>query len=202
MIHVYAETNFILELAYQQEQHASCEQLLRLAEAGQIRLVIPAFSFMEARSAFGARAAQRRVAHRALVQPVRELSRSAAYQHSGTAIEHLLKVLFVQITEGEKNRLQVLFPRLLGTAELIPLDPAVIVMASGYQEHNELKEADAAILGSVLTHLEQARPSTSCFLNRNVRDFNNPQIEGALRRYGCRVIGRFDQGLGFILNQP
>ncbi len=42
---VYVETNFVLELALQQEQHAACEAILQLAEARQIALVLPAYSW-------------------------------------------------------------------------------------------------------------------------------------------------------------
>lgn len=44
---VYVETNFVLELALEQAQHESCEQLLRLSEGGRIELVIPAYSLVE-----------------------------------------------------------------------------------------------------------------------------------------------------------
>lgn len=47
---VFVETNFLLELVYQQEEHESCEAILALAEAGRIDLVLPAFSVAEARS--------------------------------------------------------------------------------------------------------------------------------------------------------
>ena len=44
---VYVESNFVLEQALQQEQSESCDSLVRLAEAGDISLVIPAFSLAE-----------------------------------------------------------------------------------------------------------------------------------------------------------
>ncbi len=37
----------MLELALLQEQQASCEEILRLSEAGNIYLVIPAYSIAE-----------------------------------------------------------------------------------------------------------------------------------------------------------
>jgi hypothetical protein len=46
-VNVYVETNFVLELAFQQEQFVSCEQILQLGEAGGIKLVIPAYSLAE-----------------------------------------------------------------------------------------------------------------------------------------------------------
>ena len=57
---VYAEANFLLELAYLQEEHESCEEILALAESGRIRLLLPAFAVVEARMSV-LRQARRRV---------------------------------------------------------------------------------------------------------------------------------------------
>jgi hypothetical protein len=42
-MNIYVETNFVLELAFVQEQHESCEQIIGLCEAGRTTLVLPAF---------------------------------------------------------------------------------------------------------------------------------------------------------------
>ena len=44
---VYLESNFVLELAFLQAEHEECSAILRLAETGEIRLVLPAFSIGE-----------------------------------------------------------------------------------------------------------------------------------------------------------
>ena len=44
---VYVETNFVLEIAFLQEQHAACLALVDLARAGKIGLVLPAFSIAD-----------------------------------------------------------------------------------------------------------------------------------------------------------
>ena len=44
---VYVETNFVLELALLQEQHESCEKILRFQQTGKIRLIVPAYSLIE-----------------------------------------------------------------------------------------------------------------------------------------------------------
>ncbi len=46
-MNIYVETNFVLELTFQQEQCTSCEQILLLCEAGYGQLVIPAYSLAE-----------------------------------------------------------------------------------------------------------------------------------------------------------
>ena len=47
---VYVETNFVLELALEQAQHAECEEILRLAESKSVEIALPAFSFVESAS--------------------------------------------------------------------------------------------------------------------------------------------------------
>lgn len=44
---VYVESNFVLELAFLQEEHESCEELLSLSKSGDIHLVLPTFSIGE-----------------------------------------------------------------------------------------------------------------------------------------------------------
>jgi hypothetical protein len=46
-VNISVESNFVLELALLQEQHASCEDILRLSEAGNAQLIIPAYSLVE-----------------------------------------------------------------------------------------------------------------------------------------------------------
>jgi predicted nucleic acid-binding protein len=46
-MNVYVETNFILELAFMQEQYESCNRILSLCEAGSTNLVLPAFCIAE-----------------------------------------------------------------------------------------------------------------------------------------------------------
>ena len=45
-MNVYVESNFVLELAFLQEQSSSCEEILSLAEGGRIQLVLPGYSLM------------------------------------------------------------------------------------------------------------------------------------------------------------
>ena len=46
-MNIYVETNFVLELVFEQEQHTSCEQILALCESGRSRLIIPAYCLAE-----------------------------------------------------------------------------------------------------------------------------------------------------------
>jgi predicted nucleic acid-binding protein len=44
---VYVESNFLLELVLEQEQHHACEELLTLAASRTIELALPAFALIE-----------------------------------------------------------------------------------------------------------------------------------------------------------
>jgi hypothetical protein len=46
-MNIYVETNFVLELAFVQEQVESCGAILGLCEAGRATLVLPAFCIAE-----------------------------------------------------------------------------------------------------------------------------------------------------------
>jgi hypothetical protein len=46
-VNVYAETNFVLEMALRQEQCCDCEAIARLCKERRINLIIPAYSFAE-----------------------------------------------------------------------------------------------------------------------------------------------------------
>jgi len=77
---LYAETNFLLEVAYLQERSESCDAILALARQGSVSLVVPAFSIAEARTTWSVRLAERNVLLRDQLQPlIRQLSRSQQF---------------------------------------------------------------------------------------------------------------------------
>lgn len=48
---LYVESNFLVELALEQEQSVDCGRLLVLAERGMLELVVPAYAIMESHDA-------------------------------------------------------------------------------------------------------------------------------------------------------
>ncbi len=67
-----------------------------------------------------------------------------------------------------------------------------------YEVPYDLTPQDALVYASVIMHLRQHQPPAACFLNRNAKDFDNPDIVDELRKYNCVMIPRFDQGDDFI----
>ncbi|HEX6290375.1 MAG TPA: PIN domain-containing protein [Herpetosiphonaceae bacterium] len=78
-MNIYVETNFVLELVFQQEQAASCEQILQLCEAGNARLVLPAYSLAEPHEKLTRQASNRKELQQTLAAELRQLVRTAPY---------------------------------------------------------------------------------------------------------------------------
>src|SRR6516225_1916272 len=169
---VYVESNFILELAYLQQQQASCDELLALAEAAQLLLAIPAFSLTEARLSLRRRAHRRRKFHDRLTREIREISRSEPYQAISTSAQPLTTAL-IESSEAEKQRLDSVLSRLLGTCEVISVQGTTAQRAFGLEVSVDLSAGDAVILASILEDLAKRPAGPKCFLNRNSKDFAN-----------------------------
>lgn len=194
---IYVETNFVLELTFQQEQVQSCEQILDLCEAGKAQLVIPAYSFAEPHEKLRRQAKNRRDLQQILDAELRQLSRTSSYTNRIRSIQNIA-ILLVQSNEEELQRFEEYRQRLLRTSEVIALTADVITEAIGCEKSYDLSPQDALVYASVIAHLQQYQPQTACFLNRNSKDFDNPDIVDELNKLNCKMIPRFDHGYTFI----
>jgi hypothetical protein len=194
---VYVETNFVLEQALQQEQCDSCDAILDLAVAGVISLVVPAFSLAEPHQALALKEKARNRLSNELRPHILELARSKPYRAVPDDFMALTSVL-IRSAEQEREGLQRAIAGLLSTAEIMPLDSGALIAAAQLQQTLAMSGPDAIVLASVLRHLQNATPAESCFLSRNSKDFDDPDVRDQLDRFGCLYFARFDQALRFI----
>ena len=194
-MNVYLESNFVIELALLQEQHASCDALLALGEAGRVRLVIPAFSLAEPYQTLGRRHGDRVRTKVELDSHLRLLARTRDYSERLSGFEAVTKLL-IDSQDVEGKRLEDVQVRLLRNAEIIVLDRAILESALRCQENYGLSPTDALVCASVLEHLQRASPTESCFLNRDT-DFDDPDLVEALERQGCKLLRSFDAGYNY-----
>jgi len=195
---VYVESNFILELAYLQEDHENCARILDLAGAGTIQLILPAFAIAEPFSAWVGRKRRRERLHSELTQELRELGRSEPYARTREEFQDVTKALLVS-GEEEKSRLDVGIAQILEKSELIPIDANVIRSAIEIQTRNRLSPQDSIIFASVLSHAATvAKEEPKCFITKNSRDFSNPDIVQELSALGCELGTNFGEGYGII----
>jgi hypothetical protein len=196
-MNVYVESNFVLEQALEQEQHDSCEELIRIAASGSICLVVPAFSLAEPHITLMHRGSERTKLSAELQKQLSELGRSKPYREARSNFSELTALL-IRSAERERAGLQHAIEGMLRAAEVIPLDSDVFHQAAGIQVAFDMSAQDSIVLASVVRHLAGTKPAESCFLNRNTKDFDDPYVREMLGEFGCRFFGRFDDGLHYI----
>ena len=196
-MNIYVETNFVLELVLQQEQAPSCENILLLCEASHLQLVVPAYSMAEPHEKLIRQANSRRELQQTIDIELRQLARTTPYNARIGSIEDINRLL-IRSNEEEQQRFVQYRDRLLKNAGIIELTTDILLDAATYEEPLDLRPQDAIIYASVISHLRREQPPIACFLNRNTKDFDNPDIVDELSKYNCRMIPRFDDGYGFI----
>ncbi len=199
-MNIYVETNFVLELTFEQEQSENCEQILELAETKKIKLILPAYSLAEPHEKLNRQAKNRKKLQNDLNIELRQLSRSKTYINRLESIKDLAK-LIAQSNEEEWQRFIQYRHRLLNCAEFIALDTNVLQLGAFFENLYNLQSQDAIVFASITSHLRQNKPSLAGFLNKNSKDFDNPDVVQKLNKFNCRMISRFDRGLDFMRSQ-
>ncbi len=194
---VYVETNFILELALKQEQYSDCNELLKLAQKRKISLVLPSFSFIEPHETLIRRHKTRKDLHYRLKGEIRELARTDGYQNQEDVMKKTSDILIGSTIE-ESASLKYIVNNVIGISTVIDLTKEIIRSAVDYEMSYDFSPQDAVVYASIMTHLETTKPDLSCFLNRNSKDFNVPDIQEALNRLNCKIMPSFVEGLKYV----
>jgi len=197
---VYVESNFVLELAFSQEQHESCNRIIELSENGKTQLILPAYSIVEPYETMLRHAKKRTEVSIDLAAQVKQLSRSKPYQDEIDALQKVTGLL-VRSLDEEKESFRNTVNKLLAVSQIIPLDAKTFVNAGKYQTDNALSFQDSIVYASVLSHLSTSTSTAKCFLNRNSKDFDDPDIEETLNSHGCKMLFSFEQGYRYISSQ-
>ena len=197
---VYIESNFVLEQSLQQEECESCAGVIDLASMGRIALAVPAFSLAEPHVAILGKEKARSRLSNDLRKHLFELGRSKPHREVPVTFEALASVLIAS-AQFERDGLRDTISQLLRTAEVISLDAAILRSAANMQVEFGMSGQDAIVLTSVLAHLELHHPQESCFLNRNSKDFDDPDVRERLEAHGCKFFGKFEDGLRYIVSR-
>jgi len=88
--------------------------------------------------------------------------------------------------------------RVLKIADIIPLEAGIVFNATQYRVTYKFEPQDSIVYSSVLYHLALAGKVESCFINRNRRDFDDPDIEESLANQGCKMLFSFVNGYNYI----
>jgi predicted nucleic acid-binding protein len=199
-VNVYAETNFVLEMALRQEQCYDFENVVSLCRQHRVHLIIPAYSLAEPYETLIRRHRGRKKLKNTLDTELNQLARTASYTSDILKIQDLLNIL-MQSTEDEMRRFEKVKNDLLDAAEIIPLNSEIIRLSSEHQREHDLSPQDALVYASVLYHLQQTKPDLACFLNKNSKDFDDLNILDVLEHHRCKMLSRCPHGYQFIFNK-
>ncbi|WP_017746607.1 PIN domain-containing protein [Scytonema hofmannii] len=148
-MNVYTETNFILELVFQQEQFVSCEQILQLSEAGRIKLIMPAYSLAEPHEKLSRQAKSRKDLQQVLDTELRQLARTSSYTTRINSIQDIASLL-VQSNKDEHQRFVEYRVRLLKSVEVIALTADILTEAATYEDPFDMNHPTAQGMGFLI----------------------------------------------------
>jgi predicted nucleic acid-binding protein len=196
---VYAETNFLLEIAYLQEGCESCREILDLARNGRLTFAVPAFSLIEARQTWNRRSSEHKALQNQLQPIIRQLARSGPFSTVTESSLELLKAL--ESGEDTRIRLEDLITDLPSIARILPLDSDIVARARQAESSLGLSPSDSVVYATVQSHLHGVPAGAKCFLNRDSKGFANPDVYDELANLGCKLIVSFENGLEFIRSE-
>lgn len=195
MKRLYVESNFVLELAFAQEQSTYCEELLEAAEHSQIELVVPAFCLAEPLETLVRRHRDRTNLYDRLLGEIKQLRRNAAYADALTEAERVTDLLGASADDDDR-RLEESYLRVVETAAVIVLTPDVVRSSFDLRREFALPAQDATILASIVDHLGR-NPSPAAFVTRNTKDFDDPEIRAHLGDRNCDLLTAFGEAVGY-----
>lgn len=197
-MNLYGESNFVLELAYQQDQRDDCAALLELARAGRIELLVPAFCLGEPYETLGRRRRERVQLAQAVSAELGQLARSQSYRSEASDQLRRTRELFLASGEEERRRLDAVVSEVLDAAQVLPMDDGTIREALSLQRSRSLAPQDSIVYASILRHLRGTAGEECCFVTTNARDFLATDIEADLSALNCKLLTRFDHTLQYV----
>ncbi len=196
---VYVETNFVLEIAREQKECKSANRILIFAEEGRLKLAFPNFVLGESFSTIVRQRKDRSGLLEALVRTLGELRRSEIHRQNMEALRPVLELLRGAI-EGDLDLLHSIIEHMLNVGRSLHTDVINFKQAVQYQKDLDLSPQDSIIFSAIVADLiRQPVEETKCFLSRDYKAFaTNPHIELEMRKYRCKYIKSYDDGLHYV----
>jgi hypothetical protein len=200
-VRVYCETNFLLELAFAQEQMEQCGELLDRARHKKIELVLPSFAVFEAAEAMNKRHEERKKIDNDIQRELAALERS--HLNEGLIDGYApTSLALLQSIEDERRRLDVNRYTLSMCARSSPLTDLILTAALGAERDRKLRNRDAVIFASIRHDLETQKAEKSCFASRDKKAFLDPAIDSDLKMLGCKLFGSYADLIGYLDAAP
>lgn len=193
---LYVETNWFLQYANAEEELGAVDQILALAEAEAIDLVVPAFALGEAHAVIAHRGSEVRRALIGATGIAAQMRRSPFYAAEVAAASTFFESMH-RWQQVHLARFETLLQRIGRAARCPGLSPRAASMLPPVRAEIGLAVADAAILATILDDLDAQRGRSSAFVSTDRAHFGDPSVKARLAPFGCRYIARFDQAVQF-----
>lgn len=192
-MHLFVESNFIIELVKRQEQSDACLALLLAAEEGKVQLHLPAFCLMEPVYTMGALSKERREMQRRINEELIQAKREKTAEQNMQQLQRDLTTALTERDVLQQERLTEMSIRLAAIANVVPLTHTIWLQAAELIQTSALSLADALVGASIMQRLQDRQNiSASLFVTRDRRAFKLEDIEDKMRGFGCEVICNFN----------
>lgn len=194
---VLVESNFVLELAFRQQEVVHAERLMDFAAQKRIELVVPGCALFEPFETLVRRRKERNATREKFRYEVLQLSRSEHFPNLAETSEAVAKV-FAESVETEAAGLNNAISRILDCADVIPLTKEVMQHSIRIHDQFEFEPQDAVIFASVDLYLDGRGKAESVFANKNSADFAVPDVEERLGALNCKLLSTFSKAADMI----
>lgn len=197
-MHVFVESNFVLELAFQQTEHSFCQRILTAAEQGYLTLIVPQYALTEVFQTLGSRRIARAKLRDLLAKEIEQHRREAeADSPSMDTLEQLLNNLLTTRTLTQKSRLFEIAATLARVAPGPNLTADIMEEAQRQEQVHGLSPQDALVYASVIAGIRVLPIDVpKLFITRNKNDFNKTQLVQELQTHQCELLFNFRAAAG------
>jgi hypothetical protein len=195
---VYVESNFVLEVVFQQEEAEAARHLIEMAQARKIQLAIPVSSLLEPLWTINRRASDQQTVATQLNRLREDLQRSDSQRELADSLGSLGGAIR-RLNQDHLYPYSTLAGELVHFASLIGITSGVFQSSLDLEERLGLGLFDATVLASILHDLpNQPSDSLKILTSWDRKDFASPLMHSELERYDCRHIPSFTDALRLI----
>ncbi len=198
---VYVETNWLLDLALEQERIRASSFVVKLAKDKKVHLFLPEISLVEADQKIVRRRLQRETLIENLRQEGRELirSRDARYQLQAAVIDQDIFQLR-DISDFERQHFNATVRDISKFLTWLHLDDDSLQKSFDFEEHYDLNRLDALVYAVIRADAASDLASEKCFIDYD-GDFKEPELKRDMTGIGITLLSSPESVVGFLRNK-